>query len=329
MFQVGSTVTSKRRLGLIALQATEMEMTTTPAGCDPTTLHDGTPPGDSTGTAAFRFVQFLGRELSTGTLDLPSFPDIAIRVRQVLADEDVTPEKVVRVVSSEPALAARLLHIANSAAISFSGRAVTDLRTAVARLGLNMVRSAAIAFAVWQLRKSEALKGLEKQLEELWQSSTAVAAVAYVIARRLGGANADTALLAGLLHGVGKLYILSRAHQHQELLADPTTYSAIVRDWHSNIAKALLEKWQMPGEIVMAVNECEDLDRDHAGAADLSDVLTIACLLVRLKEHPEEIDLQLQGLGAAQRLQLRPAACWQFLQESTDEIAAMEQALGW
>ena len=93
MFQVGSTVTSERRLGLIALQATEMaEMTTTPAGCDPTTPHDGTPPGDSTGTAAFRFVQFLGRELSTGTFDLPSFPDIAIRVRQVLADEDVKSE---------------------------------------------------------------------------------------------------------------------------------------------------------------------------------------------------------------------------------------------
>jgi len=330
MFQVGSTVTSERSLVLIALQAKETaEMTTTTAGRDPATPHDGTPHGDITDTAAFRFVQFLGRELSTGTLDLPSFPDIAIRVRQVLADEDVTTEKVVRVVSTEPALAARLLHIANSAAISFSGKTVTDLRTAVARLGLNMVRSAAIAFAVWQLRKSEALKGLEKQLQELWESSTAVAAVAYVIARRLGGANADTALLAGLLHGIGKLYILSRARQHQELLADPTTYSAIVRDWHSNIAKALLEKWQMPEEIVNAVNECEDLDRDHAGAADLSDVLTIACLLVRLKEHPEEIDLQLQGLGAAQRLQLRPAACWQLLQESTSEIAAMEQALGW
>ncbi len=304
-------------------------MTITPAGSDVTTPLSEASAGDSTDTAAFRFVQFLGRELSTGTFDLPSFPDIAIRVRQVLADEDVRPEKVVRVVSAEPALAARLIHIANSAAISFSGRTVTDLRTAVARLGLNMVRSAAIAFAIWQLRKSEALKGLEKQLEELWESSTAVAAVAYVIARRLGAVNADTALLAGLLHGIGKLYILSRARQHQDLLADPTTYSAIVRDWHANIAKALLEKWQMPEEIVMAVNEFEDLDRDHAGPADLADVLTIACLLVRLKYHPEEIDLELQGLGAAQRLQLQPAACWQLLQESTGEIAAMEQALGW
>jgi HD-like signal output (HDOD) protein len=304
-------------------------MTITPAGCNSTTPLNGIPPGDMTGTAAFRFVQSLGQELSAGTFDLPSFPDIAIRVRQVLADEDVKPEKIVRVVSAEPALAARLLHIANSAAISFSGKTVTDLRTAVARLGFNMVRSAAIAFAMWQLRKSEALKGLEKQLEELWESSTSVAAVAYVVARRLGGVNADTALLAGLLHGVGKLYILSRAHQHQDLLADPTTYSCIVRDWHSNIAKALLEQWQMPEEIVIAVNEFEDLDRDHAGPADLSDMLTIACLLVRLKDHPEEIDLELQGVGAAKRLQLRPDACWQLLKESAGEIAIMQQALGW
>ncbi len=68
---------------------------------------------------AFAFVQALAAELSTGKVELPSFPDIAMRVRQVLADETVTPEKVVRVVGSEPALAARLLQLANSAALEF------------------------------------------------------------------------------------------------------------------------------------------------------------------------------------------------------------------
>src|SRR5262245_55877431 len=102
---------------------------------------------------AFAFVQALAAELSTGKVELPSFPDIAMRVRQVLADEGVSPEKVVRVVGSEPALAARLLQLANSAALNFSGKAVTDLRTAVNRMGFNMVRSAAIAFAMSQLKK--------------------------------------------------------------------------------------------------------------------------------------------------------------------------------
>ena len=66
---------------------------------------------------AFAFVQALASELSRGKVDLPSFPDIALRVRQVLSDEDCSQEQVARVVSSEPALAARLMQIANSAAL--------------------------------------------------------------------------------------------------------------------------------------------------------------------------------------------------------------------
>jgi len=279
-------------------------------------------------SAAFRFVQLLAHEVSNGKIDLPSFPDIVMRVRQVLADDDVRPEQIVRVVSTEPALAARVLHIANSAALNFSGKPIADLRTAITRMGFNMVRSAAIAFALWQLKKAETLKGLEKPLEQLWESSTAVAAMSHVVARRLSRVNPDTALLAGLLHEVGKLYMLTRAHEHPELLGDPSMYAAIVRDWHSSIAKALLENWQMPEEIVTAVSDFEDLDRQHPGPVDLTDVLTIAHLLVCLREHPEAMDLNLQDVKAVQRSKLAPDAYAQLLQESAQEFAAMRQVLG-
>src|SRR5665213_933808 len=93
--------------------------------------------------AAFEFVQILAQELSGGKVELPSFPDIAIKVRKVLANDDVNLDMVVRVVGSEPTLAARLLQVANSAAVNRTGSPVTDLRKAVQRLGLNMVRGAA------------------------------------------------------------------------------------------------------------------------------------------------------------------------------------------
>jgi len=137
-----------------------------------------------TGNAmAFAFVEALAAELSKGKVDLPSFPDIALRVRKVLADENVSQEMVVRVVGSEPALAARLMQIANSAALNFSGKSITELRTAIARMGFNMVRSAAIAFAMSQLRKVDSLKGLEKPLDELWKRSAAVAAMSHAVAK--------------------------------------------------------------------------------------------------------------------------------------------------
>jgi HD-like signal output (HDOD) protein len=131
---------------------------------------------------AFAFVQDLAAELSGGKVELPSFPDVALRVRQVLADPEVVPERVVRVVSSEPALAAKLLQIANSAALNVSRKQVTELRSAVTRMGFNVVRSAAIAFALSQLQKASALKGLEKPLRELWARSAGVAAMSYVVA---------------------------------------------------------------------------------------------------------------------------------------------------
>ena len=285
-------------------------------------------PVSAASTEVFAFVQALAAELSGGKVDLPSFPDIALRVRHVLSDEEVSQEKVVRVVGSEPMLAARLLQIANSAAVNFSGRAITDLRSAIARLGFNMVRSAAIAFAMSQLKKSSELKGLERPLEELWQRSASVAATSYVVARRFSRVNPDTAMLAGLLHGIGKLYILTRIGNHPGLVADEASYNSIVRDWHASIAKALLESWEMAEEIVQAVSEYEDLERKGTGTPDLTDVLTVSHLLDAFKDHPETLELNMHDAAACRRMQIDAAGYRSLIEESEHEIDALREALG-
>lgn len=277
---------------------------------------------------AFAFVQSLAAELSKGKVELPSFPDIALRVRKVLSDENVSQDMVVRVVGSEPALAARLMQIGNSAALNFSGKPITELRTAISRMGFNMVRSAAIAFAMSQLKKQDALKGLEKPLEDLWKRSAAVAAMSHAVARRYSKVNPDTALLAGLLHGIGQLYILTRSAQHPGLFANQATYTAIVRDWHSAIAKALLENWEMAEEVIEAVSNFEDLERVHSGPVDLTDVVTVGNLLAAFKDHPETIELNMHDVAACKRMQIDRASYEQLIDESEHEIDTLRQALG-
>jgi HD-like signal output (HDOD) protein len=277
---------------------------------------------------AFAFVQQLAAELSKGKVELPSFPDIALRVRKVLSDENVTQDMVVRVVGSEPALAARLMQIGNSAALNFSGKPITELRTAISRMGFNMVRSAAIAFAMSQLKKQDSLKGLEKPLDDLWRRSASVAAMSHAVARRYSKVNPDTALLAGLLHGIGQLYILTRSAQHPGLFANQAAYSAIVRDWHSAIAKALLENWEMAEEVVEAVSNYEDLEREHSGPVDLTDVITVGYLLAAFKEHPETIELNMHDVAACKRMKVDRAAYEQLIDESEHEIDALRAALG-
>ena len=277
---------------------------------------------------AFAFVQALASELSQGTVDLPSFPDIALRVRKILADDEVSQDQVVRVVGSEPALAARLMQIANSAAINFTGKPINELRTAINRMGHNMVRSAAIAFAMSQLKKVDSLKGLEEPLDSLWRASAAVAAMSHAVAKRYSKINPDTAMLAGLLHGIGKLYILTRSSKHPALFADQVTYNQIVRDWHSAVAKALLENWDMAEEIVAAVNEYEDLERSHTGPVDLTDVLAVGNLLAAFKEHPETIEINMHDVAACKRMNIDRATYEKLIDESESEIDALRQVLG-
>jgi HD-like signal output (HDOD) protein len=286
------------------------------------------PNAGPTDMQAFAFVQSLAAELSKGKVELPSFPDIALRVRKVLSDDNVTQDMVVRVVGSEPALAARLMQIGNSAALNFSGKPITELRTAISRMGFNMVRSAAIAFAMSQLKKQDALKGLEKPLEDLWKRSAAVAAMSHAVARRYSKVNPDMALLAGLLHGIGQLYILTRSAQHPGLFANQAAYTAIVRDWHSAIAKALLENWEMAEEVIVAVSNFEDLERTHSGPVDLSDVVTVGNLLAAFKDHPETIELNMHDVGACKRMQIDRASYEQLIDESEHEIDTLRQALG-
>jgi HD-like signal output (HDOD) protein len=279
---------------------------------------------------AFTFVQALAAELSGGKVELPGFPHIVMRVQKVLADEAADAPRIIRVIGSEPVLATQLVRMANSAALNPHGTAVMDLRTAVARCGLDTVRSATIAFAIQQLRDAPALKGLEKQLGVLWRHSVQVASLSHAAAKRLTGSTVspDTAMLAGLLQGIGRLYILTRASRYPALFADPLTYQTIEHDWHLSIAAALLENWGMADEIVQAVHDSENFDREPRGVPALADVLIVAGILADLQGEPEVLKAQTECSKPLQRLRLDYAACEVFLKESAAEIAALRDALG-
>ncbi len=279
-------------------------------------------------SVAFDFVRTLAAELSRGNIDLPSFPEIAVRVRRVLSDPRSSVTQVVRVVGSEPALAARLLRIANSASLNRSGRAVNDLRMAVNRIGYNMVRSASIAFSMAQIRKSNKLKGLEHHLTDLWRRSTSVAALAYVLARTCSRVNPDEAMLTGMMHGIGKLYVLTRAMDHPELFASETTLNEIISDWHASIGKAILENWNFSESMAQAVGEQEDLSREQEGAPDLRDVLAVAIVMASYGNDIEGLEVALQGLPPAARLGLDERKTRAVILESAEEISALTQALG-
>ncbi|MGH8136676.1 MAG: HDOD domain-containing protein [Steroidobacteraceae bacterium] len=280
------------------------------------------------GNAAFTFVQALASELSGGKIELPGFPHIVMRVQKVLADENADAARIVRVLGSEPVLASQIVRLANSAALNPGGALVSDLRAAVARVGLDTVRSATVAFAVRQLRDAPLLKGLETPLGVLWRRSVLIASLSCVIARRLTTVNPDTALLGGLLQGIGRLYILTRASGHRELFADQESYQTIEQDWHLSIAAALLENWGIAEEIVQAVHESENFEREARGTLSLADVLVAGTILAEHHNQPQTLYAQIHCAKPLQRLKLDAAACEAFVAESAQDIDSLREALG-
>jgi HD-like signal output (HDOD) protein len=285
------------------------------------------PPPAATQATAFQFVSELAKEVSGGHVELPSFPDVAVRVRKALADENVSTEQIARVVSSDPGLVARVLTLANSMALNPSGRNITEMKSALNRIGHNNVRTAAVSFAIAQLRRANELRQIAKELEQLWKDATMVAALSYAVAIRVKSVNADESMLAGLLHNVGKIYILARAQRHADLFKDPPVLAQVMRDWHANVGKAIVENWGFPERLCEAVGEHENIDR-VVGHPDIGDVLTVAVMMAGFAGHEADLELNMQGVKAFWRLGLDNEKCVHVMRDCVEEISALRNALG-
>ena len=189
------------------------------------------------------------------------------------------------------------------------------------------VRSAAMAFAMSQLRRGAKLERLQSRLDQLWQRSTQVAALAYVLARSCSKVNPDEALLTGMMHAIGKLYIMTRAAQHPELFVDNETLDEICANWHAAVGKAILENWEFSDLMANAVGEQDDFSREEEVEPDLRDVIAIAILMASYEADIPGLQIALNGLPATIRLGLDEARIHVVIEDCATEVSALSEAL--
>ena len=175
---------------------------------------------------AYRFLRDIAQDLSRKELKFPTFIDASLGVRMALGKKDLSNIELARVVSSEPLLCARVVALANSAALNPSGREVGDVKNAVLMVGQNAVRSLSVTLAMEQISHAKELEPFKVQARELWEHCLEVAALAFVIAKRRGLANPDEALFAGLVHD-----LVAHSVAHSEP-ADPQEGQGSADDEH-------------------------------------------------------------------------------------------------
>jgi HD-like signal output (HDOD) protein len=289
------------------------------------------PAGDGASTpedraAALMFLQKLAAEVSEGSVDLPCFPDVVIRISTALADPNTTTEHVVTIVGTEPRLAARILQTANSAAFNTAGKPLTELRSAVTRLGHQMVHGTAMSYAMQQMKNENSLRAIAEPLTELWNQSIAAASICRLVAKGTK-VNADEAFLTGLLHGIGSLYIMARAATQAEGIANASSWMELLIGWQASIGKAVLESWGFAEELCEAVGEQSEVERRWKHEAGLTDVLIASLMLANAAKMPEPRSIAVEGINEYLTVGLSAAGCETILMQAEHDIKLVHEAL--
>lgn len=291
---------------------------------EPPSTPESAPPPSLDGETG-KFVRQLAIDMAKGEFDLPPFPDTALRVQQCIQDPDSDNRKLASIIVNEPALAARLMRMANSAMLRRGPIEVTDIPTAISRVGLDMVQNVAVSFAARDTFKLPPGSIGLKDIEQLRRSSTRVAAIAYTLARNGQSAlKPEEAMLAGLLHSVGKFYIFTRANDYPALFTDRKVLNDLVAQWHTGVARAIVESWNFPETLQIAVDEQEVRQRDLKQPPDLSDLLFLANVLaragVKAAEHLGEVD-------ALTRLNWDVDDLVEILEDNEEELQSLIEAM--
>jgi putative nucleotidyltransferase with HDIG domain len=222
------------------------------------------------------FHKELLEDLKNGSLVLPTLPEVALRVRDVVDDPEASAADLSDIIITDAALSTRLLKVANSPL--YRGRIEIDtIQMAVSRLGLKIVRSLVTSLVMEQMFQATS-KNLDDRLHDLWEHSTEVSAICQVLANKHAGLQNDEAMLAGLIHEIGVLPILMKADEKPELLQNSEALNSIIDKIHFKIGAEILRSWKFPQSLINAVADQNDLERDSENGPDLTDLVQVARL---------------------------------------------------
>jgi len=206
------------------------------------------------------------QELNAGRVVLPSLPEVAFRIRELIENPDCSMEELSRLVKTDPAIAAKLVKVANSALYRDVSHC-DDTLTAITRLGWVTTKQLVASFAILGLfrTKSDVYK---EHMQRLWQQSVEVACYSYVLAKQLPGFNEEEAMLAGLIHSVGEIVLLTYAERFYDLSADENRLNQLITNLRGQLGAMVLSKWEFNEGLVTVARESHDWMRGVDDAPD-------------------------------------------------------------
>ncbi len=234
------------------------------------------------------FVDILDYCLQKKKISPPVFNRTGLQVQQEVAREEPDPRVIEQLITYDPTLTSQILRIANSA--FFKGLSeITTIRNAIMRLGMKEIANIAL-LASQKSNFTSRYRTIRAAMQSLWVHSVACAIGAQWIALNCGmKSRAQEAFTAGLLHDMGKLYILiitealKRRGNIRQVPSEMILHEALNR-LHTRYGHELLTLWNLPEEYAVIARD------HHQEEFDETDTLLV---IVRLAD----LACNRQGIG--------------------------------
>lgn len=271
-------------------------------------------------TLAEKVQNDLIQAINNDELVLPTLPEVALQVREAAQDPDISIAALSKVLSNDAALTARIIKVVNSPLLR-TNKEITDLQMAIGRLGINYTSNLATGLAMEQMFQATS-DVIDRKMREVWNKSTEIAGICHVLCRHYTRLMPDQATLAGLVHQIGILPILTYAEEHGALLADSISLNHVIERIHPIIGEKILRAWDFPEPIAQVPGNYLDFSR-NSPKADYVDIVQVATLQSHLgSEHPYT-QLDWSTIPSFAKLGLDPNV---DMQADEDLSAAMEAA---
>jgi len=266
-------------------------------------------------------------DLNANRVTLPSLPEVAMQVRRLVQDPNVTAAQVEKVINTDVVLSTRLLKVVNSP--MYRGSAPIDnLRMAVTRLGTDLIRNIVTSLVMEQLYQSRSTHlVVKKYLQAMWHHSAKVATLSQILCKYFTKLRPDQALLAGLVHDIGVMPVLSRAEFYPDLLEDTAQLDVVLRRLHTMVGPSILDEWGFPPEIVAVAAEHEDITGKREGPVEYVDIVIVANLHSYVGTQHRLAKVDWDTIPAFARLGMTPEESLKAMEEAQGEMKEIQTLL--
>lgn len=231
------------------------------------------------------FLVHVQTELDANRLVLPTLPDVALKVRDAVAKGESTSQELSDMIVTDAALSARLMQVANSP-LYRGAVEVNSIQMAVTRLGSQTIRTL-ITSLVMQQMFTPTSELLEQHFRETWEQGVNVSSISRALSSFVPHLNPDEAMLAGLIHQIGKLPILMLVEDIPEFKESPSRLNKLLEKAHPAIGKIIMDTWDFPEELKLVASEYVNFQRDSSTKADYVDLVQVAFLQsIAGTDHP-------------------------------------------